>query len=278
MNYLSIGHLCHDLVDQKFILGGSASYASMVAAACCDNVEVLTSFGSDFLYEDEFENISIHNKQSDYTTVFENIYEEDLRKQKLHNKSFSISLEDVGHQLQEPDIVHICPIINEVDPHLITTFEHCFVGVTPQGWMRQVNERKEVLPKKIDWKQLVGADAVVISEDDVDDLEAALMEMKQFFPLIVVTKGAADATVFFDDISINMPTFPSHVIDPTGAGDSFASAFFIKYNASESLIHAMGFAHAVASIVIEKEGVQVLKKEEIDLRFEQYKTRYSTYF
>ena len=78
--FLCIGFLCHDLHDNDYILGGPASYSSLLATALGKKTAVVTSVGNDFRFNDLFINnhIEIINKQADRTTVFENIYEKGI--------------------------------------------------------------------------------------------------------------------------------------------------------------------------------------------------------
>ncbi|MCW5922029.1 MAG: hypothetical protein KIS77_06800 [Saprospiraceae bacterium] len=49
MNFLSIGHTCHDRLDARNILGGTASYSSLVAQKQLGlKTSILTSVGNAF--------------------------------------------------------------------------------------------------------------------------------------------------------------------------------------------------------------------------------------
>ena len=48
IDYLCIGHCCYDKVNNKTILGGTVSYAAILANAWGINAAVLTSVGKDF--------------------------------------------------------------------------------------------------------------------------------------------------------------------------------------------------------------------------------------
>ncbi len=60
--YLCIGHVCMDVgKDGSYMLGGTASYASKLASKLGCEVSVLTSYGEDFLFENNFESIKLIN-------------------------------------------------------------------------------------------------------------------------------------------------------------------------------------------------------------------------
>jgi len=44
-------------------------------------------------------------------------------------------------------------------------------------------------------------------------------------------------------------------VDPTGAGDIFAAAFFIRYRESADVIEAARFANACAALSVRKAGL-----------------------
>jgi sugar/nucleoside kinase (ribokinase family) len=103
---------------------------------------------------------------------------------------------------------------------------------------------------------------------------------------LIVKHGEYGATAFFGDHAFNgagrvsipfrAPALPlEEVVDPTGAGDSFAGGFF-GYLASQpevnlkSFKHAMFYGGVMGSFAVERFGterMQSLTREEIDQRF-----------
>ena len=54
------------------------------------------------------------------------------------------------------------------------------------------------------------------------------------------------------------------MIDPTGAGDVFATAFLIRYFETKDISQSANFANAAASFCIEKKGIEgMASREEI---------------
>ena len=88
-------------------------------------------------------------------------------------------------------------------------------------------------------------------------------------------KGEFGATLYSDESEFFCPSFKvKKVIDPTGAGDSFAGAFAgylaesKNYN-FESISSALIYANAVASFCVEKFGIEnmlYIPKDEINKR------------
>ena len=92
---------------------------------------------------------------------------------------------------------------------------------------------------------------------------------------IIMKKGEFGATLYSDESEFFCPSFKiEKVIDPTGAGDSFAGAFaghlaHSKNYSFSSISNALIYANAVASFCVEKFGVEnmlKISKEEIKKR------------
>ena len=52
------------------------------------------------------------------------------------------------------------------------------------------------------------------------------------------------------------------MVDPTGAGDIFATAFLIRYSETNDIHQAAKFANAAASFCIEKKGITGIANRE----------------
>ena len=99
--------------------------------------------------------------------------------------------------------------------------------------------------------------------------------------IVAVKQGEYGAALFTPDGVFSLPAYPLEtVIDPTGAGDSFAGGF-LGYLAAEesptddaSLRRAMTFGSVLASFNVEEFGterVQRLTRSEIDDRYEDFR-------
>jgi sugar/nucleoside kinase (ribokinase family) len=68
----------------------------------------------------------------------------------------------------------------------------------------------------------------------------------------VVVKLAAAGSLVVDDNGVtHVPAFPSHVVDPTGAGDSFCGGFLAGLRETRDPVRAAQFGTASASFVVE---------------------------
>ena len=135
----------------------------------------------------------------------------------------------------------------------------------------------------------IGAvDLVTMNDDEIRMLteeptllRAARAVMDMGPSIVVVKQGEYGAALFTADGFFSLPAYPLEtVIDPTGAGDSFAGGF-LGYLASEgsptddaSLRRAMTFGSVLASFNVEQFGterVQTLTRPEIDERYEEFR-------
>jgi sugar/nucleoside kinase (ribokinase family) len=98
---------------------------------------------------------------------------------------------------------------------------------------------------------------------------------------VVVKQGEYGAALFNPDGFFSLPAYPLEtVIDPTGAGDSFAGGF-LGYLAAEgppasdlSVRRAMTYGSVLASFNVERFGterVQSLTRPEIEARYEEFR-------
>src|SRR5438270_8614198 len=126
-------------------------------------------------------------------------------------------------------------------------------------------------------------DAEVKSIADDKSLPRAASKVLKLGPkMLVVKHGEYGATIFFGDGShpFRAPALPiEEVVDPTGAGDSFAGGF-MGYLASqgevtrESLKRAMFYGGVMGSFAVERFGTERLHdltREEIDARFQLFR-------
>ena len=275
IQYLCIGHCCHDKLGDDNILGGCASYASLVAHQLGLKVGILTSVGDDFEFFKVFEDqgIELLNKQAAKTTVFENIYHNHQRTQYIHAVAEKIYANDVPQEWLKVPVVHIGLIADEADKSVLKAFPNAIIGVTIQGWLRQWDDKGRVLPKAMDWSLLADADVVIMSDADIEGFEELLPLMASYAKVLVLTKGADGADVIFNNQKLHYPAFPVKEVDSTGAGDVFTAAFLAKYAETKDIALSTGFAHSAASFIVEGVGIKNLATiEQINDRFEKYKS------
>lgn len=97
---------------------------------------------------------------------------------------------------------------------------------------------------------------------------------------VIIKKGEHGSLLFYEDVVFPSPAFSmENIVDPTGAGDSFAGGM-IGYMASKNstkistIREAAVYGNIMGSFAVEKYGIgglSELKKSQIQKRFSQYK-------
>ncbi len=265
VDYLVIGHLTRDLTPNGPKLGGTASYASLAARALGARVGVLTAC-QDCLSTPELDGAGIRvvGLRAEETTTFENIQTPNGRIQYLHSLAPTIDLSMVPEPWRNTPIVHLGPVAREVDPTITRAFTNSFIGLTPQGWLRSWDAEGRV--SFTEWPEasfvLQSANAAVISIEDVRGNESIVEEMASSVRVLAVTEGANGARLYWNG---DLRRFrPPHMVevDPTGAGDIFAAAFFIRLNATRDPWEAARFATNLAAYSVQRVGLDGIPRPE----------------
>ena len=263
VDYLLIGHITKDITPTGFSLGGTATYSALTAAALGLRVGIVTSFGAD-LELPKRPRIQVSSVISETTTTFKNIYTPAGRIQYAYHPAARLDLSAVPEIWRNTPIVHLGPIMQEVDPKLARAFPNSLVGLTPQGWMRSFNA--EGLVHYTDWPEaryvLESAQAVVFSIEDVRGDESIVEEMVSSIRVLVVTEGLAGARLYWNgDVRYFRPP-PMEEVDPVGAGDIFAAAFFSRMQQTRDPWEAARFGTQLAAASVTRRGVEGIPTED----------------
>jgi hypothetical protein len=256
-DYLVIGHATRDLTpDGGFLVGGTVTYSGLTASRLGLRVAVLTSADPALPLFGDDPSIQVQRLLAIDSTTFENVYEQGVRRQHLRAVAEPLTPADLPTGWEQAPIVHLGPIAQEVDMALIGAFPNALLGITPQGWLRQWDEQGRVSPQPctISPDLLRAANAVVLSPEDVGGDREQIDFFRQHAPVCVLTIGRDGAIVYQGRNEVRVPSFQANELDPTGAGDVFATAFFIRLYETRDAVQAARFANAAASFVIEGPG------------------------
>ncbi len=253
-DYLTIGHVSQDVVSTTldssgFSVGGTVSFAAQVADALGCRAAVLTSAAPDFDAAAAIPDATVAVVDSAETTSFSNIYTESGRKQIVHSLADPISAEHIPQGWNSIPLVHLGPITPLIDPELIYQFPTSIIGITPQGWMRtwDDNGHIEQIPLLHRDILLPNADAVIIGEEDLTN-PAELDLLRQKARLLVMTRSAAGCVVFEGENVYSVPAPKVKELNATGAGDIFATAFFIQlWRSKMNVLQSAEFANKIAA-------------------------------
>ena len=277
--YLVIGHITADLQsDGSVELGGTALYSALTAAKLGWRTAVLTkgAFGVEYEgmtipslapYGDQIEIIV---QEADAPTVFVNEYLVDRRIQSIRHWAEPIDLRGLPTHWRRSRVIHLGPVAQEIDQRQAAQLSASFLGVTPQGWMRDwpkaTGGRVSHGTLRIQPALLDRIDSVIVSSEEIP-YARTVVDAVSNRRLGVVTFGERGARVshpatgvtrgtpLTPKVSVELPGFDLPVMDPTGAGDVFAAAFFIKaVEATASAEAAGAFANATAGLSLGEAG------------------------
>lgn len=256
VDYLVIGHLTVDQTENGVRLGGAAAYAGLTAHALGLRVGIVTAVGADAPLE-PLAGISVAGFQADESTRFENIYTPAGRLQYLRAVAPELAYYHVPEAWRSAGIVHLGPVAREVDPGLVRSFPAALIGVTPQGWLREWDSGGMV--SVAEWPEagfiLGRAGAAVVSREDLGGDEDRIEELVAAARILAVTEGADGVRIYWNgDVRRFRPPDVTEV-DPTGAGDIFAAAFFFRLHSTRDPWEAARFATRLAAASVTRPGL-----------------------
>jgi sugar/nucleoside kinase (ribokinase family) len=153
------------------------------------------------------------------------------------------------------------------------------VADTMDLWIREQHPELMALLKRIDGLVMNDSEAKLLTDDE--NLVAAGHKILKLGPkFVVIKKGEHGAMFFSAHETYVLPAFPTErVIDPTGAGDSFAGGM-MGYLASQknfdpqTLKTAMAYGILVASFTVEDfslDRLQSIDRGDLDRRMHDYR-------
>lgn len=267
-DYLLIGHITADLqANGEVVLGGTALYSALTAARLGARVAVLTRgvFGQEVAgmnvpsltpYADE---IDIIVQDANEPTTFVNEYVANRRIQTIRHWAGPIDLRGLPPHWRNARIVHLGPVADEIDPRQATGMTTGFLGVTPQGWMRdwprETGGRVKLIPLRLPGELLGRIDCAIVSDEEIASAREVIHRVGER-RLSVITLDEEGARVIAGGQTLELPGFKVDAKDLTGAGDVFAAAFFLKAADKTVSARAAGrFANAVAALSLRQVGV-----------------------
>jgi sugar/nucleoside kinase (ribokinase family) len=256
--YLLVGHVTRDLHDDSsFTIGGTVTYASVVARQLDWRPVIVTAANPDFNPPAYLADVDWRILPSAEITTFRNEYDaHGNRRQTIGPVAEPIRAVDIPADCQQATLVHLCPLAQELAPSITDLFANRPMIATPQGWMRYWDEQGVVSVG--DWagaaELLPRLQAAVVSIEDIEGNWAIAERWAAQIPVLIVTQGEKGCTILHQGRRQAVPPRPAQPVDPTGAGDVFAAAFFIRLHEVDNLWQAARFANVTASMAIEREG------------------------
>jgi sugar/nucleoside kinase (ribokinase family) len=277
MSVTVVGSIAFDAVktptgSRDRMLGGAATHFSL-AASFFDEVRPVGPVGDDFGPED----LEVLRTRGTITDDVEHIpggktffwageYHDNLNSRETLQTSLNV-FEDFQPKLspaaQECDVLFLANIQPELQ---LEVREQCtdarFVAMDSMDFW--INSAREALERTIR-----SVDCLILNDEELEQLTekpttvTAAAELLSWGLKAVVSKhGKYGAALFTEEGVFALPAYPlEHVVDPTGAGDSFAGGFvgYVAAQRDEPLGHdlfmrAMAYGTALASFNVEEFG------------------------
>ena len=296
-----VGSVAFDSIEtpagrRERCLGGAATYFSL-SASFFTNVRVIAVVGEDFGPEQQhvFDARGIDTRGIERAKgksfFWEGSYLENLNEAKTHNTELNVfgafepKIPDEYRDSEFLFLANIDPVLQRRVREAMPDVK-LVAGDTMNYWIS--GHRAALL------EVLRGLDILLINDTEAKMLagntnlvQAGRAVLGMGPRMLVVKHGEYGATAFHSASqngvgakTFRAPALPlEEVVDPTGAGDSFAGGFFGYLASQKSLTpetfrRAMFYGSVMGSFAVERFGterMQRLTREEIDARFEQFR-------
>jgi sugar/nucleoside kinase (ribokinase family) len=289
MSVTVVGSIAFDAVKTPWgqrdrLLGGSAVHFALSASFLAD-VRVVGPVGDDF-GEEEYAVLRARGVNTDdiehvpggKTFFWSGEYEYDLNNRHTHDTQLNVFADfqpKLSDESKAADVVFLANIQPDLQRQVREQCADARV-VALDSMNLWIETARESLVRTIE-----GVDLVLINDAELRQLTEkpslvqAAQEIMSWGPSVVVAKqGEYGAALFSEDHFFALPAYPLEtVLDPTGAGDSFAGGLlgYIAAHPDEGLTddllrRAMAYGTALASFNVEEFGterVQRLTQDEV---------------
>jgi hypothetical protein len=194
------------------------------------------------------------------TTSFKNVYDFlGRRTQYCPAQQEHITEDDLVNfpQISQAATILVAPVVGEVAPELFGLLSSKGdMAVTPQGYFRAFAQDGKVSQKPLENIEFFKfAKEVILSEEDLGfDDGTFFSKLKNVCQLLIQTHGENGSTLYKTGQEVlripAYPLAPSEIVDYTGAGDSYATAFLVRKGEGASDEEAGYFASFYAALKI----------------------------
>ena len=271
-DFLVIGHVTLDVKDGILLPGGAAFYASLTAVRLGRRVALLTRGMPKEAKRHLTSQAQVVNIPSPTTTTFENMYTPQGRAQRLHSLAPSIEADDLPKEWRRCPVVLLAPVAGEVNPALASLFPTSLLGLSPQGWMRCWGPSGWITPAPWTGEGIVDkAQVLILSATDIQSQKIPARWLGASTTLLL-TQGPAGALIHRRQRWFRIPSYTAIEMNPTGAGDVFASAYLIRYNETKDRFTSGLFASYAASLKVEAISLEgIATRAQIEERMDQFR-------
>ena len=294
MSLIVTGSISIDTIDTptgsvKEVVGGSSIYFT-AAASFFGPIRLVGAVGEDFpdAYVDVFHGFKVdvaglERRKGSKTFRWHGRYHEDVNQRDTVSVELNVlteALPPIPKQFTDSKYIFLAVTHPDNQLKLLDSFpkRKLVVADTIDLYINTTRDQLLEVFKRIDGLIINDSEAQMLTGEPNAVVAAdKLIAMGPKF--VVVKKGQHGAILKHPDGVCVLPAYPAKtVIDPTGAGDSFAGAFMAYLahtddTSFDSLKTAMAYGTTVASFTIEAfsvERLQKLTRADIDKRFKEF--------
>ncbi len=295
MQLVTVGTVAFDRIETPFgkadkVVGGAATYISLASSFFLDKLGLVSVVGDDFpkdmmdlLGQRGVDLAGLEVLQGKESFFWAGRYHYDMNTRDTLETRLNVLL-DLDPKLPEHFKAAPYVMLGNLDPKVQAkvldqvTDPALVVMDTMNFWMDSALEDLKKVIARVDILCVNDAEARQLSgEHSLVKAAHRILEMGPQY--LVVKKGEHGALLFSEDRVFFAPALPlEDIIDPTGAGDTFAGGFIgylarTQDHSFDNLKRAIIVGSALASFCCEKFGVQRLleiTREDIDDRVQQF--------
>ncbi|HUU03406.1 MAG TPA: PfkB family carbohydrate kinase [Myxococcota bacterium] len=251
---LCAGHVTHDRVGVDIVPGGCAFYAARTFQCLGARSLLVSTVGEDFACDAAIAQIECRLERQGRTTVFENSYPGgSMRLQTVTALAPDVVVAQMPTDWTRPDVFFVGPVMGEVDLGAWkNAVQAGVVAIGVQGFIRKRSATR-VVPSR--WspgpEELAGVDVACLSEEDLTGQGDLLEHLCASIPIVALTRERKGCDIITAKGSCWVGIHPASVVDPTGAGDTFAAGFLYALATGQPPEAAARLGAAAASIIIE---------------------------
>jgi len=296
MQLITVGTVAFDRIETPFgiaekTVGGAATYISLAASIFLDKMGLVSVVGDDFptsvmddLRRRGVDLQGLEVLQGKESFFWAGRYHYDMNTRDTLETRLNVLL-DLDPTLPEAYTKAPCVMLGNLDPKVQAKVLDQMVGRpalvvmdTMNFWMDSALDELKKVIARVDILTINDAEARQLSGEH-SLVKAATKILAMGPKYLVVKKGEHGALLFGQDRVFFAPALPlEDVVDPTGAGDTFAGGFIgylarTQDHSFDNLKRAIIVGSALASFTCEKFGIERLveiSREDIDERIQQF--------
>lgn len=280
---LVVGTMAYDAIETPFhkvdrILGGAATYIALAATKFPVSCGVVSVVGDDFLEQDlqkltalGIDTTGVEQVKGGKTFFWHGRYHDDMNTRTTLEtqlnvlENFTPQVPDTFRDAAVVVIGNLHPVVQKTSLEQLAPGKRFVILDSMNFWMEHFRKELDEVIRQVDLISINDEEARILSGEF--SLPKAAEKIHAMGPkYVIIKKGEHGAQLFGEGKIFVAPAFPvQEVMDPTGAGDSFAGGFAGFLSQVETidfdrLRQALVVGSVYASFTVEAFGVNAIEK------------------